>query len=42
MSLPDIQKRNLELRAQFSGLDFASSDGTKAIGEGLENIKHEA
>ena len=42
ISLEEIQKRTLEIKASFTWLDFNTPDGTKAISEGLENIKHEA
>lgn len=42
LSLEDIQKRNREIIASFQGIDFETQDGTKAIKEGLESIKHEA
>lgn len=42
MSLADIQTRTIEIKSSFAWLDFTSPDGTKAISEGLENIKHEA
>jgi len=42
MNLEDIQKRNMEIITSFDGIDFENEDGTKAIKEGLESIKHEA
>jgi len=41
-SLEKIQKRTAEIKAQFEWIDFESEDGTKALKEWLENIKHEA
>lgn len=42
MTLKDVQKRNQEIITSFGGIDIESDDGTKAIKEGLESIKHEA
>lgn len=42
MTLEEIQARTSEIKTSFSGLDFNSPDGTKAISEWLESIKHEA
>ena len=42
MSLEDIQKRNLEIRQSFEGIDFMSIEWSKAIQEWLESVKHEA
>lgn len=42
MSLEDIQKRTLEIQASFAGIDFETQEGTKALKEGLANIRHEA
>lgn len=42
MSLEDIQKRSQEIKTSFENLEFESEDGTKAISEWLESIKHEA
>ncbi len=42
MSLDNIKTRTSEIKTSFAWLDFTSPDGTKAISEGLENIKHEA
>ncbi len=42
MSLEEIQKRNNEIQKSFQDIDFTSSEGTKALKEWLESIKHEA
>jgi len=42
LSLEDIQKRSHEIQTSFSGINFENEDGSKAMIEGLESIKHEA
>ncbi len=42
MTLAEIQKRTQEIQESFSGLDFDTPNGTKAIQEWLESVKHEA
>ncbi|NDK10141.1 preprotein translocase subunit SecA [Candidatus Gracilibacteria bacterium] len=42
MTLEDIEKRNLEIKASFSHLDFQNPEDSKALSQGLESVKHEA
>jgi len=42
LKLEDIQKRNKEIIASFDGINIDSDEGSKALKEWLESIKHEA
>ncbi len=42
MSLEEIKARNSEIKASFKDIDFETPEWTKALKEGLEEIKHEA
>jgi len=42
MTLEDIEKRNLEIKASFSHLDFQNPEDSKALSQWLESVKHEA
>ncbi len=42
LTLEDIRERNQEIIASFADLDFDTDDGSKAIIEWLESVKHEA
>jgi len=41
-SLEDLQKRIGEIKASFEGISFENEEGTKALKQWLESIKHEA
>lgn len=42
MTLEDIVRRSAEIQSSFEGIDFETPEGTKALKEGLKNIRHEA
>ena len=42
LSLEDIQRRTQEIKESFLHINFETGEGTKALKEGFESIKHEA